>query len=98
MPNSSHRSATRSLGAGVGVALIAIVCCAGSALIAGGALAFAGGLLRKPVVLGLGLVMIAASAAVVQRRRSAGRACEGPTSGTNVRADPAQVPPIGPGG
>ena len=96
MPNSSRRTTARSVGTGVGVALVAIVCCAGPALIAGGGLAFAGGLLRSPVVVGLGLVVIAASAVVVQRRRE-DRAFEGSTSGVDIRFGPAQVAPGGAG-
>lgn len=70
----------------LGVALIAVLCCAGPALLAGGALSGIGGVLRNPwlITIGAALVLGALSygtARLVRARRSAGAAdcCPPPT-------------------
>jgi hypothetical protein len=92
------RSGAGTVLAGVGATLLVVVCCAGPALVAAGALGVAGGVLRSPLVLGLaGLVLLAAVPIVLRRRRA--RACRdvpavktgdvssGPPARLDARAD-----------
>jgi len=52
----------------VGFALV--LCCAGPALIAGGALSAIGGVLSNPLVIALGVMLILAAVLVTLRRRA----------------------------
>ncbi|HEU5006829.1 MAG TPA: hypothetical protein VFT67_07650 [Jatrophihabitantaceae bacterium] len=78
----------------LGVVVVAVLCCAGPALLAGGALAGLGGLLRNPWLIGVGAVIVvtAISLAMRRRRRAAGTTtAEGCTS--QGRPDsPEQMP------
>ncbi len=56
---------------GTGAALLALVCCAGPALVGAGGLAAVGGLLRSPVVVILAVLL--AAVLVVRARRRTGR-------------------------
>lgn len=65
------------------VAVVAMaMCCAGPVLIAGGALGAIGGLLANPLVIavGVGLIAVALVAAVKRTRRGGDDYCEPPAS------------------
>lgn len=53
----------------LGVVAVAVLCCAGPALLAGGTLAGLGGLLRSPWLIGVGALVVLASATAVLVRR-----------------------------
>ncbi|MGW5214804.1 mercury transporter [Streptomyces sp. NPDC004051] len=77
-------SGTGTMAAGIGAAVLMVICCAGPALVAAGALAGIGGLLGNPWVIATAVVVLAAAAAapaatVVRRRRSGRDACCSPT-------------------
>ncbi|GAA3093591.1 mercuric ion transport protein [Kribbella aluminosa] len=78
-------SGTGMAAAGIGAALLVILCCAGPALFAAGALAGIGGFLGNPWVIGAAVVVAAAAVTAVIRPRRAGRdECCPPTGpGTN---------------
>ncbi|MFI0107884.1 hypothetical protein ACH4NW_05875 [Streptomyces globisporus] len=66
--------------AGVGVALLMIVCCAGPVLVAAGALGALGGFLGNPwVITAAALLLVAAVTAVALRRRAGRDTCCPPT-------------------
>ncbi|MES4829864.1 hypothetical protein ABVB25_22290 [Streptomyces anthocyanicus] len=74
--------------AGIGAALLMIVCCAGPALIAAGALAGIGGFLGNPwVITAAVLLLVAAVTAVVLRRRAGRDACCPPTGSAKNSSD-----------
>lgn len=73
--------------AGIGAALLMIVCCAGPVLIAAGALGALGGFLGSPWVIAAAVSVAAAAVMTVFLRRRSGRdACCPPTGATH---DPA---------
>lgn len=67
-------------GLGVGAVLLIVACCAGPALIGGGALAVVGRVLGRHVVVGAGLVIALGGIAIVLARRARGQAncCDAP--------------------
>lgn len=74
--------------AGVGAAVLMIVCCAGPALVAAGALAGVGGFLGNPWLIAAAVVLVAAGiTAIVRRRRSGRDACCPPTGSPQTPAD-----------
>lgn len=78
--HNQEPSGTGMAAAGIGAAVLMIVCCAGPVLIAAGALAGVGGFLGNPWVIGAAVVVgVVAVAAVVRRRRSGRDACCPPT-------------------
>ena len=73
---------------GVGAAVLVIVCCAGPALVAAGALGALGGLLsNRWVIATAALVVIVAVMTVLVRRRSGRDACRPPTGSPQQPAD-----------
>lgn len=69
--------------AGIAAAFLVIVCCAGPALIAAGALGAIGGFLGNPWVIAAVLLVLAAAVTAAVRRRRAGRdACCPPAGST----------------
>lgn len=78
----SDRSSRPSGGMGsilfaVGAVALAVICCAGPALMAGGILALVGGMLGNPAVLAAGALILAGAVAyVVSRRRAHVRTTE----------------------
>jgi hypothetical protein len=76
-----------------GAAVLMIVCCAGPALIAAGALAGIGGFLGNPwVIAAAAVVLVAAVTAVIRRRRPSRDACCPPTGSKKTPADRNHVP------
>ncbi|MFF4544016.1 hypothetical protein [Streptomyces sp. NPDC001435] len=93
---ATHRSPRRDressgLGmaaAGIGAALLILVCCAGPALVAAGVLGALGGFLGNPwVIAAAALLLLTAVTAVVRRRRSGRSACCPPTGSPQASAD-----------
>lgn len=76
-PRPGHEpSGTGMAAAGIGAALVLIICCAGPALIAAGALGAIGGFLGNPWMIAAAvLVLVTAVTAVVRRRRLGRDAC-----------------------
>jgi mercuric ion transport protein len=65
--------------AGIGAALLVIVCCAGPVVLAAGALATIGAWLANPWVIAAGAALLIAALALVVRRRGEGKnACHPP--------------------
>lgn len=60
---------------GLGLVAAMVLCCAGPALVAGGAFAALGGWLRNPLVIILGAAIVAVAASSMVRRWRAGHAC-----------------------
>jgi len=69
--------------------LVLVVCCAGPALIAGGALSAIGATLGNPFVIAAGLGLIGAAAAFVFHRRS-----RAPQQNTALSTTPDEQPPV----
>lgn len=65
--------------AGLGAALLVIVCCVGPALVAAGALGAIGGLLGNPWVIAAAVVVAAAALTLVVRHRCGRTTCYPPT-------------------
>lgn len=61
--------------AGIGIVLAMVLCCAGPALVAGGALTAVGGFLGNPLVIALGIVTILSASGLVMRRRAGREEC-----------------------
>ncbi|OEV03124.1 hypothetical protein [Streptomyces oceani] len=81
-------SGTGMAAAGIGAAVLMIVCCAGPALIAAGALAGIGAFLGNPWVIAAAVVLLVATVTAVVRRRRSGRdACCPPAEATKNSAD-----------
>ncbi|MFC9543036.1 hypothetical protein ACFTXK_00060 [Streptomyces sp. NPDC056956] len=79
-PPRRGKETSGTVAAGIGATVLMIICCAGPALIAAGALAGIGGFLGNPWVITTAVVALAAAvAAVVRRRRSGRSACCPPT-------------------
>lgn len=77
-----QRSGTGTAAAGIGAALLAIVCCAGPALIASGTLGALGAFLGNPWVIAAAVLLLAgAVTAVIRHRRSRRGACRPPAPG-----------------
>lgn len=70
----------------VGVVALPILCCAGPALVAGGALAGLGGVLRSPWLLLPALVLLSGGVALSMRRRGrrGGTTCCPPPTGSDL--------------
>jgi hypothetical protein len=86
-PESSG-TGTGMAAAGIGAAVLVIVCCAGPALIAAGVLAGIGGFLGNPWVIAAAVVvLVAAVTAVVRRLRSGRAACCPPAEATKNSTD-----------
>lgn len=64
-----HTSPGPGVAAGIGAALLVVVCCAGPGLVAGGALGTLGGILGSPWVIAVAAVLLTATAAVLLRHR-----------------------------
>jgi mercuric ion transport protein len=85
--------------AGIGAAVLVVVCCAAPALLAAGALGVLGGALRSPWVIVAAVVLAVGALTRLLRRRSAGRdACCPPAPRGTDRApdrdrprDPAET-------
>ncbi|GAB2882993.1 hypothetical protein GCM10027074_59330 [Streptomyces deserti] len=80
------RSGPHMAVAGIGAALLMIVCCAAPALIAAGALAGIGAWISSPWVIAAAIVLAAAAVTVIVRRLTRGGDCCPPES---VPTDPA---------
>jgi hypothetical protein len=77
----------------VGAVALAVICCAGPVLIAGGGLALVGGVIGNPAVLAIGALMVAGAAAfIVIRRRARARASEVPGGQSESVASAAEGP------
>jgi mercuric ion transport protein len=75
------------MAAGIGAALLVIVCCAGPALIAAGVLGAIGGVLGNPWMIAAAIVVLVAAVTTVVRRRRPGRkACCPPAGPLNTPA------------
>lgn len=57
----------------LGAVVVAVLCCAGPALLAGGALSGIGGVLRNPWLIGVGALILAAAVIYTLRQRAARR-------------------------
>jgi Na+-translocating ferredoxin:NAD+ oxidoreductase RnfD subunit len=73
--------------AGIGAALLLIVCCAGPVLIATGALAGIGAWLANPWMIAAAVLLLAAAVTTVARRRSRRDTCCPPSTHTKSPAD-----------
>lgn len=72
---------------------LAVICCAGAVLIAGGGLAMVGGVIGNPAVLVIGAVIVAGAVAfAVIRRRARARASEVPGGQSESGASAAEGP------
>ncbi|MBT2419383.1 hypothetical protein J7F01_32945 [Streptomyces sp. ISL-22] len=80
------RSGSGMAVAGIGAALLMIVCCAAPALIAAGAVAGIGAWISSPWVIAAAVLLAAAAVTVIVRRRTRGDSCCPPES---VPTDPA---------
>lgn len=76
--------------AGLGAAVLMIVCCAAPVLVAVGALGALGGVLGNPWVIAAAIIVLAA--AVIRRRRSGRHACCPPTEATKNPTDRNDAP------
>jgi hypothetical protein len=86
-------SGTRMATARIGAVLLAIICCAGPALLASGALGAIGGFLGNPwVITAAALLLAAAATAVIRRRRSGRDACCPPAAQNPAGRDRSHVP------
>jgi len=72
----------RPSGAGFGVmaAVALVACCALPALIGAGVLATIGGVLRNPLIIGAGIVVLAGAVGYAWRRQRRGQVCAPPTN------------------
>ena len=68
----------------IGVAVVAVVCCAGPALLAGGLLTGIGGAFGNPWLLGAGSMLIVAAIGYTLARRSRRRTAKGNDGGAPV--------------
>ncbi|MEU2607701.1 alkylmercury lyase family protein [Streptomyces albus] len=83
----SEPSGAGMAAAGIGAAVLVIVCCAGPALIAAGALGALGGFLGNPWVIAAAVLLLAATVTAVVHRHRAGRdVCCPPTGQTDPAA------------
>ena len=73
----SSSPAHRNAWFGVGAVLM-VLCCAGPALIAGGALAAVGGFFANPLVIAVGVLLVALAIAAALRGRSLDRTVREP--------------------
>jgi mercuric ion transport protein len=86
-------SGARMATAGIGAVLLAIICCAGPALLASGALGAIGGFLGSPwVITAAALLLVAAVTAVIRRRRFGRDACCPPAAQDPADRDRSHVP------
>lgn len=88
----------RDLALGLGLVLLPVLCCAGPALLAAGALGALGGFMGNPAVLVLAALLAAAAVGAVLlpgRGPAAGPDCcsEPPNSGTSTRTPGANTAP-----
>ena len=74
----------------IGVVALPILCCAGPALVAGGALAGLGGALRSPWLLLPALVLLAGGVALWMRGRRDVTACCPPPPGSDLHTTSVQ--------
>lgn len=87
-----ERSGAGMAAAGI-AAMLAIVCCAGPALVAVGGLGAIGGFLRNPLVIAAAALLLAvAVTAVIRRRRSGRDACCPPAAQNPAGRDRSHVP------
>ena len=94
MTGRRAKSSFGGAGLGATAVLAMVLCCAGPALVAGGLVASLGAVVRNPVVITLGLAIIAGAVVFAIRRRR--RACCPPgrvQATTTDEARPATEPP-----
>lgn len=68
MQTDRRRTSPSGQGLGLAAILAVLVCCLGPTILVGTALAAFGGLLRKPLVVGAGLVLVAGVVVIAVRR------------------------------
>jgi hypothetical protein len=74
MPKPEPAESHLGLVGGIVAAFALVLCCAGSALVAGGVLSTIGGVLRNPFVIAAGVLIIVAAVAVTFRKPRNGQA------------------------
>lgn len=72
MQTDRRRPSRSGPGLGLAAILALVVCCLGPTLLAGAGLAAFGGLLRNPLIIGVGLMLIAGVVVVAARRARRG--------------------------